>query len=418
MFKSTIVVAPAIILAACAYVPDFENESTFSFAEILNQVACELYVSGEDLRLQPNRADDGKGPYAFPTFKPDEFAAKVEIEPGLTVQAGVGITTALQDSTKSIYRKWGLSNVYPGNGDNYSVYGEATGTQAYNIPLSSLYLRVRLAKAKNGPYYLENVDVDDATQTREAWTLGGSCNVKVKGTSATLTMPTIRADQTFDKDKLCEVTHNPDVRISGATKAYKAVVDPYSPTYDDPSKQVYFLLSENEEEAGADPARKYDPSQARNWRMISRQLVNLCQALPAGASPFERGLGLQDFLERTIASTENHITSTTSAVYEKEYKQTVSLGVTLGWYFPRGSDAPAAGASKQIDDKLTITFTPAPPPPTPTPTPVYVVARPVKPTTTKSHPNEISPEVQYRLDSASQGHKDSEIKSKLDQLLQ
>ena len=139
--------------AGCAYVPEIESESTFSYAEIMNQAECELYWAGENLWKQPQDDSQESQKFAFPEFQPERYSVEIDIAPWQKFSSSANLGGQFKTSTKGVnYFQWvlGTSNGSAGaTGD--SAFGKASGTNQYLLNTQNLYEQIEIdPKTKNG----------------------------------------------------------------------------------------------------------------------------------------------------------------------------------------------------------------------------------------------------------------------------
>jgi hypothetical protein len=140
----------AVGLSSCAIVPDLPNdEQTFSYAEIVNQIECETKYAVDRLqsKTDENLKTKDKRVYAWADL--DNWSIDISISPGKTIdmQAGINATSKTifgQSTTKAsdyFQTVLGGTSASPG-GILYEGYGNILGKNEYQMKIGALYDKV------------------------------------------------------------------------------------------------------------------------------------------------------------------------------------------------------------------------------------------------------------------------------------
>ena len=124
-------------LAACAVMPEPTPESILSYAEIVQQIECEMFYAVQDLEDR-SLLDVATGSQANAWADLDHWAFTVDIKPQNTFDAQLNVASGYKSRDGDRYVQWALGG--PGaTGANYEGKGVTVADNAYNINVLSLF---------------------------------------------------------------------------------------------------------------------------------------------------------------------------------------------------------------------------------------------------------------------------------------
>jgi hypothetical protein len=300
--------AACSVSSGCAFVPDLEPESSFSYAEIVTQVQCELYLASERQRLETDKDQYNPNP-----FEPTLWTAQITVTPDLQIDMQANIAGNAVTSLAGAYSKWSAGGG-TASATGAEINGDANASNIYNLNMAALYL--------------SSVEiVSDSSKNK--------IDKEIFPTSRKLSSNTLQIKYE-NKDNLGYDTYN--------------VVEDKSGTYvvADPSSLLY-------------QHRLINP-RLRKQCILSReamQSTNGAEHLSvstAGSYPSEVGgvLGIYDYLKRSFAVTESGTAAVNTITMTKWYKMNIAAGVTAGWFVPYGSYGPNVGGSQKLYDQIAL----------------------------------------------------------------
>ncbi|WP_158813617.1 hypothetical protein [Methylocapsa sp. S129] len=316
------------LVSGCAFVPDLEPETSFSYAEIMTQLECELYLASERVKSETDANPDTRRP-----FEPTDWIANITINPDLSNDASVNLAGSGVNSLAKAYTKWTSGGgVAPNTG--VEINGDANANDQYVFKLLNLYLTPDFVISNKNKFDPEVFPI---------------------------------AEQSHGKTVAIEYKNPDSLRIS----KYQVVEEKVEDT-------AVYVVSDV-----TSPLYKH--------RLINPRLRNQCQfseaaerslgfknhiSISTGDYPSEIGgvFGLYEFMTRSLAATDAGITEVTQFAIEKWYKMNISAGVTPGWYVPFGNSGLSAGAVQKLFDRVNVTLKKATPPPQPAVEYVCIVA--------------------------------------------
>ncbi len=134
-FALASLVPMACHLASCAIVPNLEEEASFSYKDILNQIECEAYFAIEHINQTIPKE---KG---LPWTDLAHWSADISLNPQRYADEQVGINGSSKTVAKAgSYFQWtiGGTSAVPG-GPSYESYGTASAKNDWVLNLQSLY---------------------------------------------------------------------------------------------------------------------------------------------------------------------------------------------------------------------------------------------------------------------------------------
>jgi hypothetical protein len=310
------VLAACSVSSGCAFVPDLEPESSFSYAEIMTQLQCELYLASERLRYETNADPDTYG-----SFEPGKWIATIGLVPDLSVDASANIVGTVNSSLGKAFSKW-TSGGGVASATGAEINGDANANNQYNFQLVNLYLAQDMLSPKL-----------ESSEDRHVFPVA-------KPTS----------------EKATQIIYEKPDNLG--VSQYKVVEEK-----EKEGKSTFYVVND-------------DTSPLNNHRLINPRLRNQCKfseaaekslgfknhiSISTGDYPSEIGgvFGLYEFMNRSLAATRAGTTDVTQLQMEKWYKMNISAGVTPGWYVPYGNLGPAVGAVQRVNDRIDVTLKPA-----------------------------------------------------------
>ena len=120
-----------LAFGGCAYVPDLEPETSFSYWEIAQQIECETYYAAALMTIND---DDKSDDDAF-----DNWSMDITLTPNLSYesQAGIAGSHKLQLTPNFVQLTAG-GGASPGSA-NYDMYGNANAKNEYQFHISKLF---------------------------------------------------------------------------------------------------------------------------------------------------------------------------------------------------------------------------------------------------------------------------------------
>lgn len=121
----------ALTIGGCAYVPDLEPETSFSYVEIAQQVECETYYAAALMVINDDDSHDDD--------KFDGWSMDITITPNLSYESQAGLTGShkLQLATNYVQLTAG-GGASPGSA-NYDMYGNANAKNEYQFGIARLF---------------------------------------------------------------------------------------------------------------------------------------------------------------------------------------------------------------------------------------------------------------------------------------
>jgi hypothetical protein len=337
----------ALSLNGCAVVPDLEPEQSFSYAEIVTQLQCELYLASEKLRHEMSLDQDAANP-----FEPLDWVATISLQPDIQSDVGVNLGAAWQSNLTKTYSKFS-SGGGSATSSGVELNGDAASQNQYNLSISNLYLsgsgierfKKSLADQPNRNIY-PNVIPGVGARVTISYPEDG----KNRAVSYSAKLEKTNGDIFYEIDE-------PGSALNGFRLIHPRL-----------RHQCLFTKKEAPIPDSLNPAAKAIAEDAQ---------IAMAES---GAYPSELGgvFGLYGYMQRSLAAMQSGTVDVTSFQFTNSYRLNILVGVTAGWYGPLGSIGPSAGAYKKLYDQIQIIMKKATKPSSPAFEYVCLIADPTK----------------------------------------
>jgi hypothetical protein len=120
-----------LAIGGCAYVPDLEPETSFSYVEIAQQVECETYYAAALMVINDDDSHDDD--------KFDGWSMDITITPNLSYESQAGLTGSHKLQLTTNYVQLTAGGGASSGSSNYDMYGNANAKNEYQFGIATLY---------------------------------------------------------------------------------------------------------------------------------------------------------------------------------------------------------------------------------------------------------------------------------------
>jgi hypothetical protein len=131
MRRGTLGVFATLALGGCAYVPDLEPETSFSYAEVAQQIECETYYAAALLMIND---DDSRDDDAF-----DRWSMDITITPNLSYESQAALSGSHKLQLTPNFVQLTVGGGASPSSANYDMYGTANAKNEYQFGIAKLF---------------------------------------------------------------------------------------------------------------------------------------------------------------------------------------------------------------------------------------------------------------------------------------
>jgi hypothetical protein len=131
MRRSTLGIFTTLALAGCAYVPDLEPETSFSYADVALQIECETYYAAALLVVNDHDSVDDD---AF-----DRWSMDITITPNLSYESQASLAGSHKLQLTPNFVQLTVGGGASPSSANYDMYGTANAKNEYQFRIGKLF---------------------------------------------------------------------------------------------------------------------------------------------------------------------------------------------------------------------------------------------------------------------------------------
>lgn len=131
MRRGTFGVFATLVLGGCAYVPDLEPDTSFSYVYVAQQIECETYYAAALLMIND---DDSSDDDAF-----DRWSMDITITPNLSYESQAALAGSHKLQLTPNFVQLTVGGGASPNSANYDMYGTANAKNEYQFGIARLF---------------------------------------------------------------------------------------------------------------------------------------------------------------------------------------------------------------------------------------------------------------------------------------